>query len=127
MVASSMVDHGFEPPLGQTKDYDIGICYFSAMHAALRSKDWLVQNQDIVFEWSDISIHWLLFQWATHYKNPTNHVGLVQSGHHHHDFSICKFYFSLTIEIQIFLWYNINFKQDDINKYIISMCLFVFI
>jgi hypothetical protein len=57
MVASSMVDHGFEPLLGQTKDYDIGICYFSAMHAALRSKDWLVQNQDIVFEWSDISIH----------------------------------------------------------------------
>ena len=43
------------------------------------------------------------------------------------DLSICKFYFSLTVEIQIFLWYNIDFKQDDINKYIISMCLFVFI
>jgi len=33
--------------LGQTKDYKIGICCFSAKHAALRrkSKDWLAQNQ----------------------------------------------------------------------------------
>jgi hypothetical protein len=33
--------------LGQTKDYCIGICCFSAKHAALRrkSKDWLAQNQ----------------------------------------------------------------------------------
>ena len=39
----SAVDHGFEPRLGQTKDYKIGICCFSTKHAALRrkSKDWL--------------------------------------------------------------------------------------
>ncbi len=42
MLASSVVDRGFEPRLGQTKNCDIGICCFSAKHAALRrkSKDW---------------------------------------------------------------------------------------
>jgi hypothetical protein len=42
--------HLDEPWLGQTKNYEIGICFFSASHAALRkkSKDWLAQNQDIV-------------------------------------------------------------------------------
>jgi hypothetical protein len=46
MLASSEVAHGFEPRLGQTKDYKIGICCFSAKHAALmkKSKDWLVLN-----------------------------------------------------------------------------------
>jgi len=49
---------------GQTKDYKIGICCFSAKHAALRrkSKDWLARNQNNVFEWSDMSIRGLLFQ-----------------------------------------------------------------
>jgi hypothetical protein len=39
------------------KDYKIGICCFSAEHAALRrkSKDWLDRNQDNVPEWSDMS------------------------------------------------------------------------
>jgi hypothetical protein len=39
VLASSAVDHGFEPRLGQTKDYKIGICYFSAKQAALRRKN----------------------------------------------------------------------------------------
>jgi hypothetical protein len=30
----SMLDHGFELCSGQTKDYQIGIYYFSAKHAA---------------------------------------------------------------------------------------------
>ena len=29
-LASSVVDHGFKPWSGQTKDYTIGICSFSA-------------------------------------------------------------------------------------------------
>ena len=43
MLASSMMDHEFKPPLGQTEDYKIGICRFSTKHMALRrkSKDWL--------------------------------------------------------------------------------------
>jgi len=43
MLASSAVDRGFGPRSGKTKDYKIGICCFSAKHAALRSKskDWL--------------------------------------------------------------------------------------
>jgi hypothetical protein len=37
---------GFEPRSGQTKDYKIGICCFSAKHAALRrkSKDWMART-----------------------------------------------------------------------------------
>jgi hypothetical protein len=63
-IASGVVDRGFEPRSGQTKDYEIGICCFSSKHAALRrkSKDWLARNQDNVSEWVDMSIHGLLFQ-----------------------------------------------------------------
>ena len=52
VLASSVVDRGFEPRLGQTKDYQIGICSFSAKHAALRrkSKDWLPWTQDNVLQ-----------------------------------------------------------------------------
>jgi hypothetical protein len=55
--ASSAVDHKFEPQLGQTKDYKICSCCFSAKHAALRrkNKDWLARNQNNVSEWSDMS------------------------------------------------------------------------
>ena len=64
MLASSVVDRGFEPQSGQTKDYEIGICCFSAKHATLsrKSKDWLAQNQNNVSEWSDMSTLGLLYQ-----------------------------------------------------------------
>jgi hypothetical protein len=54
----SVVDHGFEPWSGQAKDYKIGICCFSAKHAALRSKsiDWLAQNQDNASKRRNMSI-----------------------------------------------------------------------
>jgi hypothetical protein len=50
MVSMLVVDRGFDPRSGQTKDYQIGICCFSAKHATLRrkSKDWLVRNQNNV-------------------------------------------------------------------------------
>jgi hypothetical protein len=50
--------------LCQTKDFEIGICCFSAKYAALRrkNKDWLGQNQDNVSGWGDMSIRGLLFQ-----------------------------------------------------------------
>ena len=46
MLTSSVVDCGFKPWSSKTKDYEIGISFFSAKHAALRrkSKDWLAQN-----------------------------------------------------------------------------------
>jgi hypothetical protein len=52
---------------GQTKDYRINICCFSAEHAALmsKSKDWLGQNQNNVCEWSDMSTRGLYIQWAS--------------------------------------------------------------
>jgi hypothetical protein len=60
----SVVDRGFELGSGQTKDYKIGICCFSAKLAALgrKSKDLLARNQDNVSEWGDMSIRGLLFQ-----------------------------------------------------------------
>jgi hypothetical protein len=64
VLAESAVDHGFEPRSGQTKDYKIGICCFSAKHAALsrKSKDWLARNHNNVSEGSDMSTRGLLFQ-----------------------------------------------------------------
>ena len=64
VVSLSAADRVFNARSGQTKDYDIGICCFSAKHAALRSKnkDWFARNQNNVSEWSDMSIHGLLFQ-----------------------------------------------------------------
>ena len=58
-----VVESGFEPRSSQTKDYKIGICCFSAKHAALRrkGKDWLTQNQNNVSEWGYMSICRLLF------------------------------------------------------------------
>jgi hypothetical protein len=50
--------------IGSIKDYEIGICCFSAKHAALtrKSKDWLARNQVNVSEWSDVSTRELLLQ-----------------------------------------------------------------
>jgi hypothetical protein len=64
VLASSAVDRVFEPRSVQTKDYETGICCFSAKHAALRKKntDWLGRNQNNVSEWSDMSTRGLLFQ-----------------------------------------------------------------
>ena len=61
---SRSVDRALEPRSGQTKDYTIGMCYFSANHATLKrkGKDWLARNQDNVSECDDMSIHGLLFQ-----------------------------------------------------------------
>ena len=64
VLTSSAVVRGFELRSGQTKDYKIGICCFSAKHAALRSKskDWLARNQNNVSEWSNMAIRERLFQ-----------------------------------------------------------------
>ena len=64
MLASSVVDRGFELKSGKTKDYNIGICCFSSKYATLRRKsnDWLDKNQDNVSECDDMSIRGLLFQ-----------------------------------------------------------------
>jgi hypothetical protein len=71
MLASGAVDRRYEPRSGQTKDYKIGICCFSAKHAALRrkSKDRLTRNQNNVSEWIDMSTRGLLFQWASTIKS----------------------------------------------------------
>ena len=39
VLTSSAVYRGFEPRLGETKDYKIVVCCISAKHAALRNKD----------------------------------------------------------------------------------------
>jgi hypothetical protein len=51
----SVVDHMFEFQLDKTQDNESGIYCFSVNHAVIKS-------QDNVSEWSDMSIHELLFQ-----------------------------------------------------------------
>jgi len=64
VLVSSAVDRGFELRPGQTKDYIIGMCCFSAKHAALRrkNKDWSARHQDNVSKWGDMCTRGLLFQ-----------------------------------------------------------------
>jgi hypothetical protein len=64
VFAYSAVDRGFVPRSGQTKDYKIGICCFTAKHEAFRrkSKDWLARKQDNVSEWGVMSTRGLLLQ-----------------------------------------------------------------
>ena len=64
VLTSSVIDRGFEPRSGQTKNYKVGMCCFSAKHAALRrkNKDCLARNPNNVSEWNDISTRELLFQ-----------------------------------------------------------------
>jgi hypothetical protein len=80
----SAVDHEFEPLWGQTKDYKIGSCCFSASLSIFKEKEqnWLARNQDNVSEWSDMSIWWMLFLWASTIKIHFDLV-VVQSRHHH--------------------------------------------
>jgi hypothetical protein len=66
VLTSSAVHRGFEPLISQTKDYKIGICFFSAKKR--KSKDGLARNQDNVSEWDDMSIQGVLFQWASTQK-----------------------------------------------------------
>ena len=72
------------PWSGQIVDYKIGICCLSTEHAALRRnrKDWLVQNQENISEWSDRSTSRLLFLWAR--KKFNKCFGLVQIRNHNH-------------------------------------------
>jgi hypothetical protein len=64
VLASSVVDRGFEHRSDQTKDYKIGICCYCDKHSELRrkSKDGFVRNQDNVSECGDMFIRGLLFQ-----------------------------------------------------------------
>ena len=66
VLALSVIDREFESRSGQTTDYEIGICCFSAKHAAFRrkSKDWLARNHNNVSEWSDMSTCVQLFHCA---------------------------------------------------------------
>jgi hypothetical protein len=47
VLASSAVDREFETRSGQTKDNKIGICCFSAKHAALRRTVLLVEETGV--------------------------------------------------------------------------------
>ena len=64
MLALSVVDRGFEPRSGQSKDYKIVFCCFSAKHEALKrkNKDWLARNENNVSDWGDVAIRGLLLK-----------------------------------------------------------------
>jgi hypothetical protein len=63
VLTSSVVDHGFESRSSQTKDYEIGICCFSAKHAALGRKSRLIGSESgyvqvgrHVYPWTVVSV-----------------------------------------------------------------------
>ena len=70
LFALSAVDYWFQPWSIQTKHYKIGMCYFSAMYAALRRKrkDWFALNHENVSERSDMTTQGLLYQWDSTMK-----------------------------------------------------------
>ena len=82
VLISSAVDRGFEPRSGLIKDFKIGLCCFSAKHAALKgkSKDWLARNQNNVFDWSDMSTRRLVFQLASTIKIKLNVLVWYKAG-----------------------------------------------
>ena len=67
VLASSVVDGGFESWSGPIKHYKTGIWCFSAKHVSLKRKNkgWFASNLENVFEWGDMSIRGLLFQLAS--------------------------------------------------------------
>ena len=92
VFALSTVDRGFGTRLGQTKDYKTGMCCFSNKYVSLWStgKYRLARNQDNVSEWSDMFTRGL-DSVSLPYKNPTQRVGLEESGHHH-NFNWCNLF-----------------------------------
>ena len=81
MIASNMVDRGFEPQTGQGKT--VKLLFASSLLG--------MQHQGVKTNtgWHEIRIMGdkstcrMLFQWISTIKNPTKHVGLVQSHLHH--------------------------------------------
>jgi hypothetical protein len=76
VLTSSAVNRGFEPRLGQTKDYEIGICCFSAKHTTLR-RIMIMYLSDATCLSADCCFSNLVLY------NTTKRVGLVQSVPHH--------------------------------------------
>ena len=66
-TTSIAVDRVFELRSGQTKNYKIDMCCFSAKETALmgKSKYWLAQYQINVPVWRDMSIRGLFLQCAS--------------------------------------------------------------
>ena len=110
VLASSVIDCGYELQSCQTKEYKISICCFSAKNAALRktNKDWLARNQNNVSEWSDISTQWLLLV----------HLAKGEMSSYHHlarvvrrlSFAVCR---PLTIHIFNLLLWNASTKWSE--------------
>ena len=92
MPASSVVDHGFEPLLGQAKDFKTGISCFSLKHPVLRSMgaDWLARSQYDASEWSDCCFSELALKtsseacWSS-IKRTSSHNNVTCS---HHDTAV---------------------------------------
>ena len=94
MLTSSAIDRGFEPRQGQTKDYKL------VFLASLLSKQH--QGENAKTGWLRIRIMCpsgvtrlpadCCFSEQQHYKNPTQGVGLEQSGPHHHFIDLYLFH-----------------------------------
>ena len=54
-LVPSPVVRGFDPRSCQTKNYEIGICCFSAKKLMNTSKDWSCRNYFNMLEWRNMS------------------------------------------------------------------------
>ena len=115
MLDSIVVERGFQPRFGQTKDYKIAICCISAKHAALRSKSKTGWLRIRMFEWSIRSTRGLLLHWVRHYKSQTKHIGLVQRVHHHY-WSSTTCTSSLLVEYNVYI-ITIGLVQHGYHHY----------
>jgi len=119
MLASSVIDRGFDSR-ATTKMNEIGICCFSAKHAALRRriKYWLDAYQDNVSEWR---VNLYRVSVSYHYKNPFKQLGPVQSGHYHHYLLICNWSLHDIAENS-----SISVKDPSITRLLIWMLYLIF-
>jgi hypothetical protein len=78
LLALSAVDHGFESGSDQTKDYKIGICCFSAKHAADDDEVRFDLDQHAEFDFFH-SASSLKQQSAGRHVDPLRHIILIPS------------------------------------------------
>ena len=67
MLASNVVDSGFQSRLDHTKDYKIGICHSSALACSIKEKEdkqnmWRFRSRGVVHEFTKMadSSKWML-------------------------------------------------------------------
>ena len=85
VLASNVVDRGFQPRSVQTQDYTIGMCCFSVKRTTLRKTRATTDSESGFYVPVERhAYHRIVVLGSWHYTNSTSDLGVVQSGHHRH-------------------------------------------